>query len=282
LKGAVVIDGMFVIDCHTHCYEPVQTIWGELGQTHEQLISRMDRNGIDVSIIMGQHRLDPDAQWQQTQYLIAGTTKYPGRFVPVMTYTPFWGTRSLDDMRRARDLGVKGIKLYTHGQGFYPIDSPLVDPMIELTIEFGWVVMIHTDIDSKVCSPHLGLRLAKRHPKAKIQFSHMGMNSDITSFMPEWCRDFENVYLDTSDTPNLPNFVYKAPMAVMPDRIVFGSDGPTLYEEVELVKLAIAERDFGLTKDEKRKILGQNAVQLWGINPAESLAAAGVESASTT
>jgi uncharacterized protein len=277
-----VIDGMFVIDCHVHCYEPVETIWGKLGQTHEQLISRMDRNGIDVSIIMGQHRMQPDEQWQQTEYLIAGASKFPGRLVPVMTYTPFWGKRSLDDMRRARDLGVKGIKLYTHGQGFYPIDSPMVDPMIELTIEFGWVVMIHTDIDSKVCSPHLGLRLAKRHPKAKIQFSHMGMNSDITSFMPEWCREFENVYMDTSDTPNLPNFVYKTPMAVMPDRIVFGSDGPTLYEEVELHKLAIAERDFGLTKDEKRKILYQNAAKLWGINPTESLAAAGVESASTT
>jgi predicted TIM-barrel fold metal-dependent hydrolase len=262
-----MIDGMFVMDSHTHCYKPAMSIWGVLGQTHEQLILRMDRNGIDVSVIMGQHRLDPGEQWDQTEYLIEGATKYPGRFVPVMTYTPFWGKRTLDDMRRGNDLGVRGLKLYTHGQGFYPLDSPMLDPMIALAIEFDWVVMMHTDIDSKVCSPHLGLRLAKRHPTAKIQFSHMGMNSDITSFMPEWCREYENVYLDTSDTPNLPNFVYKLPMETMPDRLLFGTDGPTLYEEVELCKLAIAERDFGLTKEEKRKILGLNGARLWGIEP---------------
>jgi uncharacterized protein len=261
-----MIDGMFVIDCHTHCFGPVQTIWGVLSNTQDQVISRMDRNGIDVSVIMGQHRLEPDEQWKQTEYLLAANEKYPGRFLPVMTYTPLWGKRTLDDMRRARDLGVKGVKLYTHGQGFYPIDSPLVDPMVELTIEFGWVVLIHTDIDSKVCSPFLGLRLAKRHPDAKIQFSHMGMNSDITSFIAEWCHEVENVYLDTSDTPNLPNFVFKTPMSLMPDRIVFGTDGPALHEEVELQKLAIAERYYGLTKDEKQKILGENAAHLWGVD----------------
>lgn len=264
-----MIDGMFVMDCHTHCYKPVDTIWGELGQTHEQLITRMDRNGIDVSVIMGQHRILPDDQWQQTEYLLAAVKLYPNRFVPVMTYTPFWGERTLDDMRRGKELGVKGVKLYTHGQGFYPIDSPMLDPMMELAMDFDWVVMIHTDIDSKVCSPHLGLRLARRYPSAKIQFSHMGMNSDITSFMPDWCSEYENVYLDTSDTPNLPNFVYKLPMKTMPDRLVLGSDGPTLYEEVELHKLSIAERDFGLTKDEKRKILGRNAARLWGIDREE-------------
>ncbi len=261
-----MIDGMFVMDCHTHCYKPVESIWGVLSQTHEQLIARQDRNGIDLSVIMGQHRVHPDEQWEQTEYLIEGAQKYPGRFIPVMTYTPFWGQRTLDDMRRGNDLGVRGVKLYAHGQGFFPVDSPMLDPMMDLATEFGWVVMIHTDIDSKVCSPFLGLRLAKRHPSAKIQFCHMGMNSDITSFMPEWCYEQENVYLDTSDTPNLPNFVYKLPMKYMPDRLVFGTDGPTLYEEVELAKIAVAERDFGLTRPEKQKILGENGVRLWRVD----------------
>ena len=57
-----MIDGMFVMDCHTHCYKPVQSIWGVLSQTHEQLIVRQDRNGIDLSVIMGQHRGHPDEQ----------------------------------------------------------------------------------------------------------------------------------------------------------------------------------------------------------------------------
>ena len=66
-------------------------------------------------------------------------------------------------------------------------------------------------------------------------------------------------------------------MEYMPDRLVFGTDGPTLYEEVELAKIAVAERDFGLTRPEKQKILGENGVRLWRVD----LSARGTKSDAT-
>lgn len=259
-------DGHFVFDTHVHAHPPVQTIWGVIGQTCDQLIERMDRTGIDMAAAMGMDCLSPDDQRAMTKHTADGVRRYPDRIVGVMYATPAWGSRSLEEMRRGHDLGIRGLKLYAPGQGNFPIDSPMVDPLIELARDLGWVVIIHTDIASKVCSPHLGVRLAKRHPDFGIQLSHMGMNGDVTPFIADYVKDTPNVYLDTSASPNNVQFIYKAPMDVIPNRLMFGSDGPTLYEEVEFLKIDIAVRDHGLTQDEKRRILGENAARLYGID----------------
>ena len=258
--------GMFVIDAHTHCHRPWQFNRFMVGQTPDQLIARMDRNGIDVSVVMSANALSPEMQREQTEYLVDAVRKYPCRLIPVALCTPMWGRQALEEMRWAHGLGVKGIKLFANGQGGFSIDSPTLDPMMDLAVQLGMRVVIHTDIDSKICSPFLGLRLAARHPAVKFQLAHFGQNSDVAQYVADWCKDTPNVYLDTSNSPGNIQFVYKAPMEVMPDRLVFGSDGPTLYEEIELHKIDIAQRDFGLTDDEKRKILGVNGARLWGVD----------------
>jgi uncharacterized protein len=261
-----MIEGMFVFDAHSHVYGPMNTIWGYIGQTADTWVERMDRNGIDMAQIMSGCSLSPDDQRVQNDEIIKAIKKYPNRFIGFMWASPMWGDRALDEMKLCFDQGIRGIKLYPHGQGNYPVDGSMVDPVVKLAEKLNWVVMIHTDIDSKVCNPHLGVRLAKRHPNVPFQFAHMGMNSDVTHFIPDYVKDAENVYLDTSDTPGLPEFVFKKPMQTLPDRILFGSDAPTLSPEVELTKLQVAEEYYGLTKDEKKKILGANAAKLYQID----------------
>ena len=261
-----MIDDMFVFDQHCHAFEPQDTIWGRIGQTYGEQIARMDRNGIDMSVSMAIFKITPEEQRLMTKYTVEAITKYPDRLIGFMWATPLWGDQVLDDMRRAAEQGIRGLKLYAVAQGNFPLDSALLDPMMKLARELGWVVMAHTDVDSKVCHPLLGARLAHRNPEVKIVLSHMGMNSDVTHFVPEWVKDEPNCYLDTSASPNLPKYVYKTPMDVIPDRMLFGTDAPTLSPEVELKKVEIAEEMYGLTKDEKRKVLGTNAAALWGID----------------
>jgi hypothetical protein len=258
---------IFVVDMHSHAYVPTQTIWGIIGQTFDEQVARMDRNGIDLSISMATFSLTPEDQRKQTDYTAEAIRNYPDRLIGVAWITPLWGDRALDEIRYAAAKGLRGMKLYAHGQGNFPVDTPLLDPVVDLCEELGWFVIIHTDVDSKVNNPHLALRLAKRHPGVKFNFSHMGMNSDVTHFVPEWVKDAPNVYLDTSCTPNLPQFVFKTPMSVIPDRMMFGTDAPTLSPEVELYKLRIAEELYGVTEEEKRKILGLNACRFLGIEP---------------
>jgi uncharacterized protein len=264
--GLNVRRGIFVLDAHTHCHPPWQFNRFLVGQTPDQLIARMDRTGIDVSVVMSANAMTPDGQREQTMFLVDGYRKYPDRLIPVAFCTPMWGAQALEEMRWAHSLGVRGIKLFPHGQGGFAIDSPTLDPMMELALELGMNVVIHTDIDSKVCNPFLGLRLAARHPNLNFQLAHFGLNSDVAQYMGDWCKDSPNVYLDTANSPGNFQFVYKAPMETMPDRLLFGSDGPTLYEEVEFLKIDIAQRDFGLTDDEAHKILGANAARLWGVD----------------
>lgn len=264
-----MIDGMFVFDQHCHAFRPKPTIWGVIGQTHDDQVARMDRNGIDMSVSMAIFQITPQQQRIETDYTIEAIRKYPDRLIGFTWATPMWEDRALEEMRYAADNGIRGLKLYAPGQGNFPLDSALLDPMMDLAKELGWVVMAHTDVDSKVCSPLLGARLARRHPDQPVVLSHMGMNSDVTHFVPEWVKDEPNCYLDTSASPNLPQYVYKTPMAVIPDRMMFGSDAPTLSPEVELKKLEVAEELYGLTKDEKRKILGGNAARLYGIDLAK-------------
>lgn len=258
-----MFDGMLTIDVHSHAYRPQETIWGVIGQTYDEQVARMDRNGIDISVSMATFKLTPDEQREETDYTAEAIKKYPERLIGVAWITPLWGKRALEEARYALDQGLRGMKLYAHGQGNFPVDTPLLDPLIDFCEEVGWFVIVHTDVDSKVNNPHLALRLAKRHPNVSFIFSHMGMNSDVTHFVPGWVQEAANVYLDTSDTPNLPQFVFKTPMSVIPDRMLFGTDAPTLSPEVELKKLEIAEELYGLTKDEKRKILGLNAARLF-------------------
>lgn len=266
-----MIDGMFAFDQHCHSFPQTETIWGTIGATVDEQIERMDRNGIDMSVSMAIFRMTPEEQWELTKYTIEAVQKFPDRLIGFMWATPMWGERALQDIRAASSEGIRGIKLYAPGQGNFPLDSPMLDPIMALAEELSLVVMAHTDVDSKVCHPLLGLRLAKRNPRVPVVLSHMGMNSDVTHFVPDWVQEAANCYLDTSASPNLPKYVYKTPMAVIPSRMLFGSDAPTLSTEVELKKIEIAEELYGLTKDEKRMILGTNAAQLYGLDISKFL-----------
>lgn len=261
-----MIENMFTMDVHCHVFPPQNTVWGVFGQTDEVWLQRMERNGIDMALIEGISQPTPDLQRPFTDYTIQAIRKYPDRFIGQIFVSPMWGERGLDEMKRGAEMGIGGLKLYPQGHGNYPLDSDMVDPFMELAAELGWWAMTSIDIDSKVVSPHLAVRLAKRHPDVPLILSCMGMNPDVTHFVPDYVKEAPNIYLNTAGSPNLPQFVYKTPMEIIPDRILFASAAPTLSPEVELKKIEVAEELYGLTKTEKRKILGENAAQLFKLD----------------
>ena len=258
-------DGMFVFDSKVCVSGSIQTPWGFLGVTIEDWIKRMDRNGIDFSLIMNIYSIIPEEQRLLNDKTADNVKKFSDRLMGFIWASPLWGEKALDEMKHGAEMGHRGLKLYPTGHGGFPLDSVLLDPIMELAKKLGWVVMAHTDVDSKICHPLLGARLGMRHPEVPLILTNMGMNSDVTHFIPDYVKDFPNVYLCTSDTPNLPEFVYKTPMKIIPDRMLFGSGGPSLSPEVELKKIDIADKLYGLSKEEKKKILGINAAKLFGL-----------------
>lgn len=266
-----MVDGLIAVDVHVHIAPPRKGMYGVLGQSPEQLIERMDRNGIDYSVVFSMVNtagLDPDSIRAANDYVIEAVRRYPDRLVGLCLTTPRHGEAALEEVRRCIASGLRGIKLHPHLLGYYPIDGEIVYPLVELARELKVPILTHSDANSKRCNPYQVVRLAQRFPDVPIIMAHMGMDSDFVHFVPALVKDVPNVYLDTSDTPNLPEFIFARPAKLIPDRILFGSDGPTLSVEAELKKLEVAEALYGLTREEKARILGLNACQLFGL-PAE-------------
>ena len=86
-----MIDGMFVFDQHCHAFRPRQMIWGVIGQTYHEQVTRMDRNHIDMSVSMAIFRLTPEQQREETNYTIEAIDAYPDRLIGYVWATPMWG-----------------------------------------------------------------------------------------------------------------------------------------------------------------------------------------------
>ena len=257
-----MIDNMLVIDVHNHVFRYKKGVYGRYEQTPEMLIKRMDRNGIDKAIIFpgGSVGLEHEDFGAANDYIIEAVRKYPDRLLGFCLITPIHEKKFfLEEIERCAKEGLKGIKLLPHIHGNYPIDSKLLDPIMEKCSELNLLATTHSDFNHERCSPYQVVRLAKRFPTVYIIMAHFGMSSDCVHFVADIVNEVDNLILDTSDTPNLPEFVYVRSIRALPNRVVFGSDSPSLSPEVELKKIEVAEEYYGLTREEKKRILGENA-----------------------
>lgn len=263
-----MLDGHLFVDIHCHLAEPKQGIYGRLGQTPEELLERMDENGVDYTVVFSMVNnagLAPEEISRANDYILDAINKYPNRLIGFCLTTPRHGEACLKEIRRCVEGGMKGIKLHPHLLGYYPVDGEVMDPLMRLAEELKLPVLIHSDINSKRCNPYQVARLAQRYPNVNVIMAHWGMDSDFVHFVPDLVKGIPNLYLDTSCTPNLPEVIFSRPSYTIPDQLLFGSDGPTLSIEVEICKLRIAEKRHGMDPEGKRKLLGANAAKLLGL-----------------
>lgn len=273
-----MIDGIFVIDAHNHINPGIRKeYYGvDVGyfQTADQLVNRMNTNGIDMAVVMssGSGLLSIDHLRRANEYVAESIKKHPNRLIGWCIVSPLLGEWMIEELKRyVSTLGFKGIKLLPHLHGFYPVDSEIVHPFIEEAAKLKIPVTIHSDFNNKRCTPYQVVSLAERFPEVTFLMAHMGMDPDQIHWIPSIVKKAKNVYLETSCTPNLPKSVYVNPCRILgPERVIFGSDSPSLSPEVELKKVEIAEKIYGLTKYEKELILGKNIAEILKIKISPS------------
>ncbi|HHW15117.1 MAG TPA: amidohydrolase, partial [Firmicutes bacterium] len=207
---------MVTVIVDAHCHVGIrQQIWGLKKQTAEDQIRQMDRAGVDKAIIFSpcSGLVRPEHFVEGNDFVADAVRQYPDRLFGFCLVTPMYGELAVREVDRCvQTLGMRGIKLYPPGHGFYPVDSPIVDPIVEKAIEYGIPVQIHTDYNQKVCTPYQVCRLARRFPEATFIMAHMGMDPDLVHFVPDLVEDLPNVYLEISCTPDLPGSVVKLPV----------------------------------------------------------------------
>ena len=192
---------------------------------------------------------------------------------------PFMGIHpDMDDpaaeVHRCARLGFKGLKLHPINQNFRMAD-PRMFPVYEAAIEEGMVILFHTgpgmDFDpigpDWDCTPAEVERFYARYPYKRAVMAHFGGHAQRFRVLPELHPEWPG-YMDCSFVlGRIPNdYFLKIVRTYGVDRILFGTDSPWEWTADFLRRLA----HIGLTDDELRAILYDNAARLLGLPPRKS------------
>lgn len=249
-----------VVDAHVNVGIREQ-IWGIKRHTPEDQIRLMERCGIDMACIFSPAPglVRPEHFVEGNDYVAEAARRYPDRFIPFVIVNPWYKDEAIQELKRNVDRGFAGIKLYPPGHGFYPIDSPLVFPIVEFAIAHDLPILIHTDFNTKVTTPFHFARLAARYPEAKLIMAHLGMDPDVVHFIPDILQDLPNTYIEISCAPDIPDAVVTKPVRRLgAHRVLFASDAPGLAPELALLKVKLAN----LTEEEETEVLGRAFLRL--------------------
>ena len=249
-----------IVDAHVNVGIREQ-IWGLKKHTPEDQIALMEKCDIDLACIFSPAPglIRPEHFIEGNDYVAEATRLFPDRFIPFAILNPWYRSEALDELNRNLDRGFAGIKLYPPGHGFYPIDSPLVDPICEAAIENDVAVLIHTDFNTKICSPYHFAALARRYPEAKLIMAHLGMDPDVIHFIPDIIEDLPNAYVEISCTPDIPEAAVGRPVKRLGSRrVLFASDAPGLAPELAILKVELATLD----KEDHEEVMGKAFMRL--------------------
>jgi hypothetical protein len=193
-----------------------------------ELIAAQDAAGIELICVKPPTDDPPDNRW------VHGLIKGNPRLIGQTIVNPRRGDEAVADLEEAVTVfGFKGLKLMPTVYG-YPIESPVVDPVMRKAAQLGIPVTIHSG--GIHCMPSEIALLAARHPDVPIIMDHMGYRYYVDQAIAA-AKVLPNVYLGTATANNEPGTVLRAMREVGPDRVVYGSNWPANYPDLAVAAL---------------------------------------------
>jgi predicted TIM-barrel fold metal-dependent hydrolase len=225
-------------DCHGHLggrFSHYHVPGGDLGAT----VREMERLGVEKGCVFSFAGVTSDEAFGND--LVADAVRrHPERFVGFTLLNPHRGRDAmLRELERCAKLGLRGIKLIPHYQG-YPEHGPLVDVACQWAHERKQIILNHS-----WGSPEQVERLVATYPDACYIAGH------TTTAYAELMKRCENLFV--CSCPLLgPRDCERTVAAIGADRLLFGSDLQDLPIAWGLGPILFAR----LTAEEKRLILG--------------------------
>ena len=242
-----------------------------LTASSKDLITEMDKAGVDISVALGYGWTDQDAAHLSNDYLIATSAEYPGRIVPYCSVDPSWGEAALKEVDRCLSSGARGIgELHADTQGWSPEHVEGLQGIMGLASEAAVPVLVHASEPvghsypgKGVTTPNRLLNLAAAFPDVAFIFAHFGGGLPFYALMPEVAETLSNVYFDSAATPFLyrPDVYAISAAGVGRDRILFGSDFPLIRQD----RAIRGVRGSGLNDIDIDLVLGGNVMDLLGL-----------------
>lgn len=276
-----------IIDCHVHVYPPeVIRDSGKIAETEEHfallisgrvhkwasaedVIARMDEDGVDESWIFGFAFRDPGLCALCNDYVIEAVKKYPGRLRGLAVVPPL--ARGSDkEILRCRESGLAGIgEIFPQGQNFDLTDIRQTWRLAGTAHELGMFLLFHSaepvghDYPGKGnVGPREAAEFCIHHPEAKVIFAHFGGGLWLYELMPEMKLYLKNARYDSAAWPWLydPAVLSSMAAAGIDDKILYGSDFPILSLKRYKDRLEAS----GVPLETAQKFLYRNALSFLG------------------
>jgi hypothetical protein len=257
-----------IIDSHTHAFTDaiapaalaslVKTgdVTAYYDGTIAGLITSMDRNGIDRSVV-APVATKPSQVAAINDWIVSLDRE---RIVPFGAMHPDFADPAAE-MTRLAASGIRGIKLHSQNQDFCPEEARMA-PIYDAAIDLGLIVLFHAGSfvvnQGSEARPANFAATLDAYPRLVCILAHMGGYLFWDEVREHLCG--RDVYLDTAYVPrHLPGDKL---LSLIRDhgtkRVLFGSDGPWTDAGAEIAHL----RGLGLSTLETAALLGGNAERL--------------------
>ena len=279
-----------IIDFHTHIVSPkikqnrdeyarrcrsFATIYSDPKAklaTAEEIIAAMDKDGIDVSVVLNYGWSTQSLCAEVNDYILESAARYSRRLVGFCSVVPSEDESALKEVERCIKNGAKGIgelRLDDHLNKKHSL--AMLQPIIITIIQNNLILLTHSSepvghmySGKGQATPDLLYALITAFPDLKLVCAHWGGGLPFYALMPEVKAALKNVYFDTAASPFLYTMQVYSQVAqlVGDDKILFGSDYPLIPPRRFLKEITA----LNFPEKIKKKILAGNAKKLLGIN----------------
>jgi predicted TIM-barrel fold metal-dependent hydrolase len=239
--------------------------------TAGDLLASMDEAGIGKSVIVNFVWQDSALCRLANDYVLESAAASGGRLLPFCIVQPTVGDEARAEVERCARAGARGLgELRPDNQGFDLAASPEADLLIWAAKTYGLALLFH--VSEPVGHSYPGksglaleslYRFIEKAPGVTVIAAHWGGGLPFYGLMPRVKKALATTYFDTAATRLLYSpGVYRHAIAILGvERILFGSDFPFLSQR----RCLRETKRVDLDKEEKRLILGGNALRLLGL-----------------
>jgi predicted TIM-barrel fold metal-dependent hydrolase len=247
------------------CFDILYTNSQAKMATADELVSNMDREGIDISVVLNIGWASHELCRETNDYIMEAVARHPQRLVGFCAVQPLAGKEALVELERCINGNIRGIgELRSDTQGFDLTDRDIMSDLAQMAIdtELGFLThcsepLGHIYPGKGEITPDILYQFIQNFPDLKVVCAHWGGGLFFYVLMPEVSAALSNVYFDTAATPFLyRDIIFEHAAAILgADKILFGSDYPLIAQN----RIIKSVHSLNLTEEEKKAILGGNA-----------------------
>jgi predicted TIM-barrel fold metal-dependent hydrolase len=240
--------------------------------TAEELIASMDRDGINVSVVLNIGWSSHELCHETNDYIMEAVARYPTRLVGFCAIQPLAGEKAMVELERCVKGGAKGIgELRSDTQGFDFTDRGIMEPMAQAAMEHRLIILTHASepvghsySGKGSITPGVLYSFITNFPDLTLVCAHWGGGLPFYALMPEVAKALSNVYFDTAASPWLyRDDIFRQVTEILGvGKVLYGSDYP-LMKQSKLVK---SIQSLDISVEAKGMILGGNARKLLSLS----------------